>query len=145
MEGFTWTLALINAGIWTIALFYLWATERGHDAAAKTLKYITHGFTFLAGVWPSDDICQKPFPKPNRVESIIVAIIFWWIAIGLIGLGFYSVLHLYWIMPFAFAIPWYFWRMESRTSIYTRIGSILVKSSIPLGFAIGALIYLSNS
>jgi len=140
MEGIAWVLAFCFAGVWPIALLHSWAKERKQSIVAKILKYLTYGFAFFASFWAVD-----LFHKPNRVESVIVAILFWWIAIGLIGLGFYSVLHLFWIMPLAFVIPWYFWQMESRTRLYARIGSIFFKSSILLGTALGALIYLRNT
>jgi hypothetical protein len=144
VEDIAWVFAFFFAGVWPIALLHSWAKERKQDTAAEILKYMTYVFALFAsyGASTGDDLRQ--IPKPDRMESSIVAILFWWIAIALVGLGFYSVVHLFWIMPLACAIPWYFGRMESHTRLYVRIGSIFAKSSIPVGIVIGALMYLNK-
>jgi len=108
----------------------------------EVLKYIAWGLAlFFAGAWT-----MGVFRKPGGyvAKSIIVTVLFWWIEIGLAVLGFYSVLHLFWLMPLSVIIPGSFESMEVRTRLYSRVGSIFVKSSIPLGVAIGVLIYMSR-
>lgn len=106
------------------------------------LKYIAWGLAFFfAGTW-AIGILHKP---EFRLKSNIVTVLFWWIEIGLAGLGFYSVLHLFWIMPLSLVMPGFFERMEVGTRLYARTESIFVKSLIPLGVAVGVLIYLSKT
>ena len=106
------------------------------------LKYITWGVAlFFAGTWTIGLFHRPDF----RLKSNIVTVLFWWIEIGLVVLGFYSVLHLFWIMPLSVVIPGYFERMEFGTRLYASAGSVFTKSSIPLGIAICILIYLSKT
>ena len=101
------------------------------------LTYIAWGLAFFfAGSWTIGIVMY-------RVKSNIVTVLLWWIEIGLAGLGFYSAVHLFWLMPMSVAIPWQLESIEMRTHVYARIGSIFIKSAIPLGVAIAVLVYLS--
>jgi hypothetical protein len=105
----------------------------------RAMEYIVYGIAlFFAASWTF----ALSVPR-YRLKSNICAIAFWWLEIGLALTGAFSSLHLFWLMPVSFFVSMNSMLIDLGRRGRTSLSSIMLKSTIVIAPAIGALLYLS--
>lgn len=109
----------------------------------EILKYITWGLAlFFAGGW-TFGLIVRPI---GQLKCNYATVIFWWAEIVLAAFGSFNVFHLLWLLPLTLLIPWEVQKVGLRARLRTGIVPesimvIFIKSAVPIGVALVALIY----
>jgi len=107
----------------------------------QVLTYVAWGAAFFfAGSWTFGLLVRPDY----RLKSTVASLLLWWLEIGLALLGFYSPLHLFWLMPISLFLPNAYMQAEIRSRLESHLSTILLKSSVIIGPVLGLLIYFSR-